>query len=409
MMKLERMTCMVRVLATACVMSCGMLGTTYAATYYVSQSGSNSNSCATAQSPGSSAKLTIAAGAACLGTSDTLLIQAGTYNERMNQRDDGFPWRSGSSGQYTRYARYQGDQVILRPTGCGVVVDMDTPSYIELDGLVIDVSQACSDTAFFSGSNSHHLRVQNSELIGTRSYPDTSVMTPFGNNHEFLRNNIHDNNNYCIYMHARNSVFDGNTIHDCGGYGVHQYTQDEPASNNTYRNNTFYNLGFNGFCADYRSCTAQALIMYSGTNNEAYNNVIYNTYGGIMPNGPNTRVYNNTIYGTTEACIIVGGSSENSIIRNNICYQTGGGIDDGGSGTVQSNNLTANPLFLNAASGDFHLQSGSPAIDQGLTLSTVHNDRDGNLRPQGGAYDIGAYEYGKQLSLPKNLRIVSTK
>jgi len=63
-MKRERMTFMARVLATAVVISCGMLGTTYAATYYVSKSGSNGNSCATAQSSGSSAKQTIAAGAA---------------------------------------------------------------------------------------------------------------------------------------------------------------------------------------------------------------------------------------------------------------------------------------------------------------------------------------------------------
>ena len=34
-MKRERMTFMARVLATAVVISCGMLGTTYAATYYL--------------------------------------------------------------------------------------------------------------------------------------------------------------------------------------------------------------------------------------------------------------------------------------------------------------------------------------------------------------------------------------
>jgi hypothetical protein len=41
---------------------------------------------------------------------------------------------------------------------------------------------------------------------------------------------------------------------------------------------------------------------------------------------------------------------------------------------------------------DFHLQSGSPAINQGLTLSQVKTDIEATPRPQGGAFDIGAYE-----------------
>ena len=36
--------------------------------------------------------------------------------------------------------------------------------------------------------------------------------------------------------------------------------------------------------------------------------------------------------------------------------------------------------------------TGSPAINAGVTLSTVTTDFDGVSRPQGGVYDIGAYE-----------------
>jgi hypothetical protein len=39
------------------------------------------------------------------------------------------------------------------------------------------------------------------------------------------------------------------------------------------------------------------------------------------------------------------------------------------------------------------LQSSSPAIDAGLTISSVMNDYVGTARPHGSAYDIGAYEY----------------
>jgi hypothetical protein len=36
---------------------------------------------------------------------------------------------------------------------------------------------------------------------------------------------------------------------------------------------------------------------------------------------------------------------------------------------------------------------GSPAIDVGQTLVDVTTDLEGTPRPQGNAYDIGAYEY----------------
>jgi len=49
-------------------------------------------------------------------------------------------------------------------------------------------------------------------------------------------------------------------------------------------------------------------------------------------------------------------------------------------------------LFVNPASGDFHLRQGSPAIDAGIALAEVTNDFDGNVRPQGAGYDIGTYE-----------------
>ena len=48
--------------------------------------------------------------------------------------------------------------------------------------------------------------------------------------------------------------------------------------------------------------------------------------------------------------------------------------------------------FVNAAAHDYHLASGSPAIDAGATIGDVTRDRLGTVRPQGRGYDIGAYE-----------------
>ena len=58
-------------------------------------------------------------------------------------------------------------------------------------------------------------------------------------------------------------------------------------------------------------------------------------------------------------------------------------------------NITSNPLFVDAANGDFRLQAGSPCIDAGNNAYAVGSvDMDGNPRIQGARVDMGAYEYG---------------
>jgi len=51
------------------------------------------------------------------------------------------------------------------------------------------------------------------------------------------------------------------------------------------------------------------------------------------------------------------------------------------------------PKFVNYDGNDFHLRAGSPAIDKGATIAGFNKDKDGNIRPQGAAWDIGAYEF----------------
>ena len=64
------------------------------------------------------------------------------------------------------------------------------------------------------------------------------------------------------------------------------------------------------------------------------------------------------------------------------------------NGTLPASNFIGDPKFVNPAQGNFKLQKGSPAIDKGATLSDVPCDFDGNRRPAGSAYDMGAFEYG---------------
>ena len=169
---------------------------------------------------------------------------------------------------------------------------------------------------------------------------------------------------------------------------------------------------------------------------EAYNNVIYDVglgpdpadgssdYAGIYvanitnmgsPGSGSVRIYNNTLYNcgsrkTSAAGAIaraagpVGIQMDDNLVvtlagesyfsgdtsavtgSNNLFFGGGGSVVSALVGSV-----TGDPLLVAPASHDFHLQAGSAAIDHGIaTPATV--DYDGNTRPQGAAFDIGAYE-----------------
>lgn len=56
------------------------------------------------------------------------------------------------------------------------------------------------------------------------------------------------------------------------------------------------------------------------------------------------------------------------------------------------NDFVAEPQFIDPANGDFRLKPGSPGIDAGATIEEIKTDLLGTPRPQGKAFDIGAYE-----------------
>jgi hypothetical protein len=57
------------------------------------------------------------------------------------------------------------------------------------------------------------------------------------------------------------------------------------------------------------------------------------------------------------------------------------------------------PRFVDPAARDYHLLLGSPAMNAGVTLPWLSADIDGDARPYGSAFDIGADELSGYLSV----------
>lgn len=75
---------------------------------------------------------------------------------------------------------------------------------------------------------------------------------------------------------------------------------------------------------------------------------------------------------------------------NNCSYtysDIGPGVVVGGTG-----NLSVGPQFVDVSGGNFHLMGTSPVKDKADPAATLGTDFDGDVRPQGGARDMGADE-----------------
>jgi hypothetical protein len=123
----------------------------------------------------------------------------------------------------------------------------------------------------------------------------------------------------------------------------------------------------------------------------------------IVYDSPGTKVYHNTILtnGNVLKSIEMRFNTSGGEIRNNLA-DAPLGLRDGATYSQSGNLLTATAsLFVDPSDGDLHLQSTATAvIDRAPVLTSVTNDIDGNPRPSGAGYDIGADEFSGSTLAP---------
>jgi len=322
----------------------------WAATYYVAQTGDDSNTCDQAQDS-NTPKQTIGAGKGCLAPSDTLIIKAGSYNEAITSYTsagiDGYGIPSGSSwsspttikaevaGTVTLNGSQDDSVILIASVRDGCPFSLCFTQYVVFDGLVIDGSNAFGFAAVSFAQD--HIKIINSEIKNAWSNAIVAWTSDI-----FIQNNhIHDNGEcndgsasscgggqHGIYLASSFSLIEGNYIHDIDGWGVQVFMQDPPfPHDNVVRGNTVFNFGKNA-----QGRASAGIGLYRSTNNVAYDNIVYN---GIAPGSTGIEIslcvdagcsgsgiYNNTVYnnpiGVNTSSMASGINVQNNDVYSNL-------------------------------------------------------------------------------------------
>ncbi len=410
--------------------------------YYVSEDGNDSWS-GTENEPWR----TVQKAAETLVTGDTVYIKEGTYHERV------IPQNSGSPGNYITYAAYPGDSAVIDgdsyPDVWGYgVFDIHEKRYIKISGLTI------TNSGYFGiwiTGNTDHIIIENNYIYDCQSsainawyrdgiYTITNIIIDGNEITETNMNldqegislggvdtfEIKNNHIHHVYMPgidmkegSSNGKIYKNRIHNLYTWNLNVGIYVDAAEESGYNIDIFQNIV-------YEVGDAIALATENGgslENIKAYNNICFNNIKGFAINSyteyfegshlkKNITVINNTFCDNNIGIFITeyGEYFQNFTIRNNIIsgddwyllnirylieenFNIDHNLFSGNSEVYGDDYIVVQPRFVNPSEADFHLLEGSPAIDRGSAVDAPGEDFDGNVRPQGRGYDIGAYEF----------------
>jgi len=340
---------------------------------YVSPAGSDSNT-------GTQAKpyktITKAAAVAKAGT--TIHVAAGTYSGNVSTKV------SGTS--VNRISFLSDSQWGAKIVGSGSeAMWSNSGNYVDIIGF--DIAGPGRHGILNNGSNTLMLNnhVHNLTLSGgcTGGGGAGIVNANYsGSNGDVIGNVVHDiakpgacNGVQGIYSANKGGKIMNNVVYRASSYGIHLW---HAATDAYISNNTVF--------ANGSSSMGGGIVIGAG-----------DAPGGVQVK--NTMVVNNIVYNNPRSGIMqycYSGQScigSGNVTANNLVYGNGSNISlKVGSAT---GTISADPKFVSynpTGTGDYRLQSGSPAVNKGTASWSPAIDILGTARPLGGAFDIGAYE-----------------
>ncbi len=361
-----------------------------ATTYYVRKTGDDDNS----GTLPSQAWQTLENAAEQMQAGDTLYVGAGTYNEEVELL------RNGTSSNPIRFVAdvsgaMTGDAGVVEVTKSAAPAFTVDADYIELVGFRL----FGWDNALEWNSGVGGL-LQDCEVDGNSK--EAILLRNAGIELTIVNCDIHNNgwdglklNNACTVNVARSSFRNngrcglnlGNaggtsfTLSDCSVYGNTDHGVRVDQGSGTITNCLIYNNGGAGVIAAGTSTGKSLTIRNSTIASNA-------DYGVRQEQGTlaitNSIIANNSTYGLSY-------SSGTLTHTYNLLFGNTNGDYQGTA--ADPTELSEDPLFENISSFDYHLTSGSPAIDAGADAAgTVDDDLEGNARPFAGGWDLGCYE-----------------
>ena len=216
--------------------------------------------------------------------------------------------------------------------------------------------------------------------------------SPFYVRHRMVQNNTFQNNTVIggeagilIRDGASNNVFDATRVSD-SLYGITFMDTDEDGGATWAGSN---NLVTNSIFTDTDCVIAYS---YYSEDSPAYDNIFANltiagagsltcaereNYGNVL--------FNSVVVGVD--ALASGAVSVDLAIHHTAFFDSGFDMPKG------EGNIAADPLFVDAESGNLQLQKGSPCIDAGSAEGAPAEDIEGQARPSGVGVDMGAYEF----------------
>ena len=404
-------------------------------TYFVSESGSNSNNGLTPQT----AFETLQYASDMVSAGDSVLVLEGNYV--------GFDIRTDGN---------QNSPIVFKAIESNVVIDqrnsvtpdginIENTSWIVIDGFEVKdqprsgIRAAVSDFIKIKNNNCHNnfrwgiftgftddITIENNSC--SFSEDEHGIYVSNSSDRPIIRNNHSFNNNGCgIHMNGdismggdgiiSDAIVEGNILHDNGFGGGSAINMDGVQDSEIF-NNLIYNNHATGI-AMYQIDGGDA-----SKNNKVYNNTVIQPSDGrwniiAVDGSTGNTLYNNILinYHSFRGSIAVDAASMSGFVSDYNILVNRLSDDDGNSNMSLTqwqsmgydvHSMIADPenqIFVDYTNDNFHLLQNAQAVNAGTNsvLPTVFEDLDNIPRPQGSGFDIGSYEYNTITSVEEEI------